>query len=528
MDWDTYRNDDRQEQEQLEVMGAQIRDAMKDTAAWLGSGNLSAEEQVHFLATQEGLADLARIVERRMERRKLPKDEWEYPETVGRVLSRLDKVRQIRGHMLGIGLNRFVNDLPKELPGLKIRRVTQQPLPLPDWHEELRRARNMEDGFGFLTFGRAWDAVSILAQTNDPIDQENRINNLWRMYPEAAEKLSLPKLQASSLNHVNPAASSFVESQADRWRAFREEFGQLAREEEQIERAGPKDRLLRAYCDYKKHPEIWAEKGKPGQGLFCLLKAPETGLWIVSDGVSENFQARFRALAARASVALGCAKDTDAEDFWLHRLYLDLLENNSDQLFVASKEGGAIRRVCVASGTFCARLERNALQEFGAGGMPEQHNTQRRPTTPEAKPQSTGIIPGQFQGNRQPKGIGESTPKHTQESGNPYFPDLWSGRGRHAESSPAQNSDEIGRSVESKPTNSAASAKLRIGQNIDRLRKECGWSFEHLAEKTGIDKKAILSHRHGKHKPNPKTLKEYAQAFTKELHRPITANNLEE
>lgn len=37
-----------------------------------------------------------------------------------------------------------------------------------DWHEELRRARNMEDDFGFLTFGHAWDAVRMLAHANDP------------------------------------------------------------------------------------------------------------------------------------------------------------------------------------------------------------------------------------------------------------------------------------------------------------------------------------------------------------------------
>jgi len=67
-----------------------------------------------------------------------------------------------------------------------------------------------------------------------------------------------------------------------------------------------------------------------------------------------------------------------------------------------------------------------------------------------------------------------------------------------------------------------------IGQNIQKLRKECGWSLEKLADVTGIDKKLVLSHVHGKHKPIPKTLKKYAQAFAKELNRPITANNLEE
>jgi DNA-binding XRE family transcriptional regulator len=57
---------------------------------------------------------------------------------------------------------------------------------------------------------------------------------------------------------------------------------------------------------------------------------------------------------------------------------------------------------------------------------------------------------------------------------------------------------------------------------------ECGWSDNQLAEKTGIDKKSIVSHRLGRRKPNPKTLKEYAQAFSRELNRSITANQLKE
>jgi ribosome-binding protein aMBF1 (putative translation factor) len=68
----------------------------------------------------------------------------------------------------------------------------------------------------------------------------------------------------------------------------------------------------------------------------------------------------------------------------------------------------------------------------------------------------------------------------------------------------------------------------RIGKNIEKLKKECGWSFNKLAEKTGIDRTLSLSHVHGKSKPHPKTLKEYAQAFAKELARQITANDLEQ
>ncbi|SRR6266851_601877 len=124
MSWDTYRNEDRQEQEQLEVIRAQIEDATKDTLRWL-QANPTAEERVHVLAIQELLADLGRIIERRMERRKLPKDELEYSETASEVVSLLDKAREVRGNIVGKGLARLADHLPKGLPGSKVRLVAQ-------------------------------------------------------------------------------------------------------------------------------------------------------------------------------------------------------------------------------------------------------------------------------------------------------------------------------------------------------------------------------------------------------------------
>ena len=158
-------------------------------------------------------------------------------------------------------------------------------------------------------------------------------------------------------------------SKADLWRDFHEKFQALAGEEQG--RAVPitqgrmlqgMDRVLRAHGDYRKHPEGW-EKGKPEQGLICLLHTPPHGVWNLSDGVSENFRARLRALAARAGVALGSPKDAISEDFWLNQLYLDLRENNSELLFAASEESGMIVSVCVASATFCSQLERKAFEQ---------------------------------------------------------------------------------------------------------------------------------------------------------------------
>jgi hypothetical protein len=74
---------------------------------------------------------------------------------------------------------------------------------------------------------------------------------------------------------------------------------------------------------------------------------------------------------------------------------------------------------------------------------------------------------------------------------------------------------------------SGESVTTPTGRNIDRLRKECGWSLDRLAEKSGIDKKLILSHVNKGVRPIPRILKEYAQAFSKELGRTIIAPDLE-
>jgi hypothetical protein len=69
------------------------------------------------------------------------------------------------------------------------------------------------------------------------------------------------------------------------------------------------------------------------------------------------------------------------------------------------------------------------------------------------------------------------------------------------------------------------SPSLTVGRNIDRLRKECGWSLNDCERRTGLDKKLIRGHISGKG-ARPKTLKLYAQAFSKELKRTVTVSEL--
>jgi hypothetical protein len=78
-----------------------------------------------------------------------------------------------------------------------------------------------------------------------------------------------------------------------------------------------------------------------------------------------------------------------------------------------------------------------------------------------------------------------------------------------------------------KETNSAKNYKTALARNIDRFRKECGWSFDQLSRKTGLDKKLILGHVNEGKGTRPNTVKIYADAFTKGLNRTVTVVEIE-
>jgi hypothetical protein len=50
---------------------------------------------------------------------------------------------------------------------------------------------------------------------------------------------------------------------------------------------------------------------------------------------------------------------------------------------------------------------------------------------------------------------------------------------------------------------------------------------EKLAQKTGLDKKLVLSHLNKPTNPHPRNVKLYAQAFTREFGREVTVADLE-
>jgi hypothetical protein len=138
MSWQYEVNADRREQAQLDVLNILIEDATQDTERWLHT-DLSAEERVHVLAMQEQLAELARIIARRQDRIRSPKDNWDWSDAVTELFSLLEKAWEMRANFVGKGLMRLLSRLPQELPGWQPPPTSNAPSP----PERLRLAKKI-------------------------------------------------------------------------------------------------------------------------------------------------------------------------------------------------------------------------------------------------------------------------------------------------------------------------------------------------------------------------------------------------
>lgn len=94
-------------------------------------------------------------------------------------------------------------------------------------------------------------------------------------------------------------------------------------------------------------------------------ESEEFGSWSLASSATESLQARFLLLATEAGIALSSPPGTLPHVYWLHRLFVDLRANNSRHIriyHIHNGAGGSIERLFEASATYCARLNRQSLE----------------------------------------------------------------------------------------------------------------------------------------------------------------------
>jgi pyrimidine deaminase RibD-like protein len=135
------------------------------------------------------------------------------------------------------------------------------------------------------------------------------------------------------------------------WGSIHAEFKALAHEERAYAPGNAGDRWLVAHVSYNDPDATYGD-------------------WTVYRGINEEFKARFEALATRAGKALEPTMPSKPLHVWLHRLFLDLVEHDSEFLLAAKKGvGGIIKNICAASSTYSARLDMNALEKSDGSGV---------------------------------------------------------------------------------------------------------------------------------------------------------------
>jgi hypothetical protein len=68
--------------------------------------------------------------------------------------------------------------------------------------------------------------------------------------------------------------------------------------------------------------------------------------------------------------------------------------------------------------------------------------------------------------------------------------------------------------------------KTLLGKNIDRLRRECRWSYDEIEFRADIDRTQVLDHINKGTRPRRSTLQKYADAFSEALKRTVTVSEL--
>lgn len=288
------------------------------------------------------------------------------------------------------------------------------------------------------------------------------------------------------------------------WRFRGEECKKLATEETQIIIATRKERLF-ADCRFA-DSRLTFDK----ESVLKLREGPDLRLKV-----------EYEVWATKAGIALGSPKDASPLRFWLYQLFLYLYKTKSPHLFAPESSytvgpnpqsellkpqagqtvfriGGIITNVWEASATFCIWLEKLALEAQHKGAVTDR----LKPLSELSYVQPT---------------------ENREHNARTWLVDHGIPPTAETLASLVQKNEKTTQRTESAP----GETTTIIGRNINRLRKECGWSLHDLSRETGVDKKLILSHLNKGARPRPRILREYAQAFSKKLGRNITAPDLE-
>ena len=232
--------------------------------------------------------------------------------------------------------------------------------------------------------------------------------------------------------------------------------------------------------------KLFASCPPPGWGIGDLT-------WQIGGADDDRFASLFEAVAERAGVLLGSPIGPAALFRWLNELkgespHYQRLRQSRDlpDGTMESREGGIISDVCTASQDHCYRLETAALDR-------QLHDS------PASAPSTSIRTTSRFVDRI-----------HRQLE-------------REEELEHERNLRTIREGKETPPEPERAES---IAAQINRLRCECKWTEEQLAEKVGVTTRTVQRHLAEDSMPYARHIATYERVFSKQLEREVVIRKM--
>jgi hypothetical protein len=286
--------------------------------------------------------------------------------------------------------------------------------------------------------------------------------------------------------------------------------------------------------------------------------------WQLAGVASEYIRSAFEALARRAAAALAGGGAPDLLIVWLEELrkgsYNFRFSNQAYEVQPDGTEGphylmGSIHGVCHASATLCKKLEAEAVQaEFEAAQRNNPKNWTQFRQQFEALKSMREIhdapaerIPEDFARNAIARIYGIKPEDVTTEQIAfevagllPAYPHIElipsapipSAPIEAPKSAPETERSYVGidNSRSSHPSPEPVPPPIAPGETIaaqlQRLRKECNWSADRLAEAVKFDPRTVTRHLSGETVPHLRNISAYERVFSKQLKRQVVINKM--
>lgn len=268
----------------------------------------------------------------------------------------------------------------------------------------------------------------------------------------------------------------------------------------------------------------------------CLVTGGMPCQWTLR-GHTRAVQIRFEALARRAASEMPQPEFSDSLLSWLEAVRKNGHQLGSSYYTDTGADGakldhvtGNVHNLCQESASLCSMFESHLLQtEFEEKLRNDPKNWSQlhqaiearkaiqkvHATPPEQIPESfvREVLGRQY--NTSPDQVPDAVIRFEVSGLLPFYPHI---QVVPSESTPPETPQGV---IEQSVTTEQQPVQPSLVSQLQRLRDECRWSIEQLADAVSMNPRTVARHLSGDSVPHPRNIAAYERAFSKQLKKQI-------